>query len=114
MSLDELTLAEVLRVSGYRTGQFGKWHLGAGADFGPTRQGFDEFFGHRGGFIDNFNHHILRQKGFHDLYEGTQEFFATRQFFPDMLVKRVLEFIEQNRNRPSFLYVPFNSPHYPG
>lgn len=113
MSLDELTLAEVLRASGYRTGLFGKWHLGAGADFGPTRQGFDEFFEHRGGFIDNFNHHFLHQKGFHDLYEGTQEVFATRQFFPDLLVKRALEFIEQNRERPFFLYVPFNSPHYP-
>jgi arylsulfatase A-like enzyme len=56
MALEEVTLAEVLKAAGYRTALFGKWHLGAHRDFGPKKQGFDEFFGIRDGFIDNHNH----------------------------------------------------------
>lgn len=42
---DEITIAEVLKSAGYKTGMFGKWHLGDQPEFLPTRQGFDEFFG---------------------------------------------------------------------
>ena len=55
MALEEITLAEMLKAAGYRTALFGKWHLGAHRDHGPMKQGFDEFFGIRDGFIDNFN-----------------------------------------------------------
>ena len=113
MNLDEITLAESLQAAGYRTALFGKWHLGAAAESGPTRQGFDEFFGIRGGFIDNFNHFFLHQTGYHDLYEGTEEQFQPGKFFPDLVVNRALEFLEQNRDRPFFLYLPLNTPHYP-
>lgn len=113
LALDEVTLAEVLREAGYRTALFGKWHLGAAADSGPTKQGFDEFFGHRGGFIDNYNHYFLHQKGFHDLYEGTEEIYRKGEFFPDLMIERAVGFLEQNQDRPFFLYLPFNTPHYP-
>lgn len=43
---DEVTIAEVLKSAGYRTGMFGKWRLGGDQpEFLPTRQDFDEFFG---------------------------------------------------------------------
>ena len=42
---DEITIAEVLKSAGYKTGMFGKWHLGDQPEFLPTRQGFDEYFG---------------------------------------------------------------------
>ncbi|MBI3468409.1 MAG: sulfatase-like hydrolase/transferase [Planctomycetes bacterium] len=113
MALEEVTLAEALKGAGYRTALFGKWHLGAHRDFGPEKQGFDEFFGIRDGFIDNFKHDQLHGEGFHDLYEGTQEVWADGRFFPEMIVERSLKFIEQNRRRPFFLYLAFNIPHYP-
>jgi len=113
MALDEVTLAEALKAAGYRTALFGKWHLGAHRDFGPRKQGFDEFFGIRDGFIDNYNHHFLHGKGYHDLYEGTREVHAEGKYFPEMMVKRSLEFLDRNKERPFFLYVPFNIPHYP-
>lgn len=113
MALEEVTLAEVLRDAGYRTALYGKWHLGAHRDFGPMKQGFDEFFGIRDGFIDNLNHYFLHQTGFHDLYEGTEEVFAKGKYFPEMMVQRSLKFLEENQGRPFFLYVPFNIPHYP-
>ena len=113
MALEEVTLAEALKPAGYKTALFGKWHLGAHRDYGPKKQGFDEFFGIRDGFIDNYNHYFLHGTGFHDLYEGTNPIKADGQYFPDLMVKRSLNFIDQNKNKPFFLYVPFNIPHYP-
>lgn len=113
MALEEVTLAEELKQAGYRTALYGKWHLGAHRDHGPKMQGFDEFFGIRDGFIDNYNHFFLHGTGFHDLYEGTEEVFADGEYFPDLMVKRSLTFLEENRENPFFLYVPFNIPHYP-
>ena len=113
MALEEVTIAEALKAEGYRTALFGKWHLGAHRDFGPKKQGFDEFFGIRDGFIDNYNHHFLHGSGYHDLYEGTTEVQAEGQYFPEMMVSRSLEFLERNKDRPFFLYVAFNIPHYP-
>ena len=55
----EITLAETLQKAGYRTALFGKWHLGAKAGHGPIDQGFQTFFGHLGGFIDNYRHYFL-------------------------------------------------------
>lgn len=113
LPLREVTLAEVLRDAGYRTALFGKWHLGADFGHGPTKQGFDVFFGHRGGFIDNFNHHFLHGTGFHDLYDGDREVFANGRYFPDLVTQRAEAFIEANREQPFFLMVAYNIPHYP-
>ena len=113
MALSEVTLAEALKAAGYRTALFGKWHLGAHRDFGPKKQGFDEFFGIRDGFIDNYNHYFLHGKGFHDLYEGTTVVKREGDYFPELMVRRALRFLESNRDRPFFLYLPFNIPHYP-
>jgi arylsulfatase A-like enzyme len=49
MSSDEITIAEILRDHGYRTGIFGKWHLGDNYPYRPIDQGFDEAVVHRGG-----------------------------------------------------------------
>ena len=113
MALEEVTLAEILKTAGYRTALYGKWHLGAHRDYGPMKQGFDEFFGIRDGFIDNYNHFFLHGNGFHDLYEGTMPVKAPGKYFPELMVQRSLKFIMQNKDRPFLLYVPFNIPHYP-
>ncbi len=92
MALEEVTIAEALKTAGYRTALFGKWHVGSHRDFGPVKQGFDEFFGIRNGFIDNYNHHFLHGKGYHDLYEGTEEVFKEGEYFPDLITDRVYFF----------------------
>lgn len=113
MALEEITLAETMKTAGYKTALFGKWHLGSHRNHGPTRQGFDEFFGIRDGFIDNLIHFFLQGEGFHDLYEGTDEVWAKGTYFPDMVVKRANQFLEQNKSNPFFLYLALNTPHYP-
>ena len=113
MAREEVTLAEALRDAGYKTALFGKWHLGADLEHEPTEQGFDEFLGHRGGFIDNYTHFFMHGTGFHDLYEQKEEIFRRGEYFPDMVTNRALEYIEENRDNPFFLYLAFNLPHYP-
>lgn len=117
MSSEEVTIAEALKTAGYRTCLSGKWHLGAAADAGPTTQGFDQFFGIRAGFIDNFNHYFLHNDGYHDLYRGTQEVWRRGDYFPDLVVADACRFltesVEQHADQPFFLYLALNIPHYP-
>ena len=117
MASSELTIAEALQENGYRTALCGKWHLGAAADSGPTTQGFDFFLGHRGGFIDNYNHYFLHGNGFHDLYRGTEEIDRRGQYFPDITVEAAKQFlsdhITNHADKPFFTYLAFNIPHYP-
>ena len=113
MALEEVTIAEALKTAGYRTALFGKWHVGSHRNFGPMKQGFDEFFGIRNGFIDNFKHYFLHGKGYHDLYEGTTEVFKEGEYFPKLITDRALQFIETNQDTPFLLYLGFNIPHYP-
>ena len=117
MDLSEITIAEHLKDYGYRTGLIGKWHLGATLDHGPLDQGFDEFFGFRGGFIDYYSHKFLhadwQKPQFHDLYRGKKEVFEDGRYFPDMQVEEANNFLERNQKSPFFLYLSFNLPHYP-
>ncbi len=113
MLASEVTLAEALGAAGYQTALYGKWHLGAHRDHEPMKQGFDEFFGFHGGYIDNYVHFRLHRLGFHDLYEGRREVFHRGQYFPDLIVDRAISFIERNQDVPFFLYFALNIPHYP-
>ena len=111
--LSEVTLAEVLKAAGYRTALFGKWHLGAKTGYGPVEQGFDTYFGHLGGFIDNYRHYFLHNRGFHDLYDGNTEIFQPEKYYPELMIERAVQFIETNKSVPFFMTVAFNLPHYP-
>jgi arylsulfatase A len=113
MATEEITIAEAMKTAGYRTALFGKWHVGSHPDHGPMKQGFDEFFGIRNGFIDNYNHFFLHGKGYHDLYEGTTEVFKDGEYFPELITNRALQFIDKSKAAPFLLYVGYNIPHYP-
>jgi arylsulfatase A-like enzyme len=111
---EQLTLAELLREAGYRTAAFGKWHLGDEPELSPTRQGFDEFFGHHGGCIDNYSHFFYwAGPNRHDLWRDDTEVWEGGKFLPDLIVREATRFLEENKERPFFLYLPFNVPHYP-
>jgi arylsulfatase A-like enzyme len=113
MAAAEVTIAEALKSAGYQTALFGKWHLGAKVGHGPLDQGFDRFFGHLGGFIDNYRHYFLHGRGYHDLYDNNREIFRRGEYFPDMMVDQALKYIEAKRDAPFFMTVAFNLPHYP-
>ena len=117
---EEVTVAEVLRSAGYRTGMIGKWHLGDQPAFMPNQQGFDWFYGIP--YSDDMTEAVGRR---------VAERFAGSRVWPplpllenstviqapvdrDQLTRdytlRALEFIEENRSRPFFLYMPQAMP----
>ncbi|SDS10705.1 sulfatase-like hydrolase/transferase [Actinopolymorpha singaporensis] len=109
------TLATQLRRRGYRTGIFGKWHLGVAEEFGPTRHGFDESFGFRAGCVDYYSHIFYwgRHNPVHDLWEGDEEVWLNGEYLTTVIGERAARFVAQEDDRPFFCYVPFNAPHYP-
>ena len=117
MASEVVTIAEVLRDSGYATGLIGKWHLGYGGGSLPNAQGFDEFYGHRGGKIDFFKHTDDAQKvvgnpmGRHDFYENDKEIFP-EGYSTELYTKRAIQFVERHRQQPFFLFVSYDAPHY--
>jgi arylsulfatase A len=104
MRAGETTIAELLRAAGYRTGLFGKWHLGEHYPYVPHGQGFDEFVGFRTGHWINYWDTTLERNG---------RPLPTRGFLADVLTGEAVRFIERNRARPFFLYLAHNLPHSP-
>ncbi|HWA97803.1 MAG TPA: sulfatase [Pirellulales bacterium] len=108
---DETTIAEVLKSRGYTTGCFGKWHLGDQPIFLPTRQGFDEFFG------IPYSDDMTKDK-FPDTWpelplmrgERVIEAPPDRDYLVRRTTEEVISFIERNRQRPFFAYVPHTMP----
>lgn len=113
---DELTIATILRESGYRTGHFGKWHLGYDRATMPNAHGFDHSFGHLCGCIDNFSHtYYWAMPQVHDLWRNGVEEWRNGEYYPQIITDDSLDFFEdcQKKNQPFFAYVAYNVPHYP-
>src|SRR5262245_6423812 len=108
---DEMTIAEVLKTAGYSTGIFGKWHLGDQPEFLPTRQGFDTFFGIP--YSDDQTKDKQPDK-WPELPLLRNDTVIEAPVDRNYLVKRCTEeaiaFIEKNRDRPLFVYVPHTMP----
>jgi len=115
MPREELTIAELLKRAGYRTGLFGKWHLGTAAGYVPNDQGFDEFFGFHAGCVDYWSHFFYwRTPHFHDLWHNRTPIHRDGRYLTDLIVEAAIRFVQTTPARqPLFLYVAFNAPHYP-
>lgn len=110
----EVTMAEMFQNAGYVTGHFGKWHLGYTPDTLPNAQGFTHSFGHMGGCIDNYSHFFYwAGPNVHDLWRNGREVFHDGTYFPELMVREAVEFIEANKAKPFFIYFALNTPHYP-
>jgi arylsulfatase A len=100
----EVTIAEALKQAGYATGCFGKWHNGAHYPWHPNGQGFDEFLGFCCGHWNNYFDTTLDRNG---------RLVKTKGYISDVLTDAAIKFIEKNKSRPFFCYVPYNAPHSP-
>lgn len=106
---DEVTIAEVLRRQGYATGIIGKWHLGDQPAFLPTRQGFDSYFGipYSDDQVEGRGHApplpLMED-------ERVLEAPVDRDHLTRRYTGRAIAFLEANRNRPFFLYLPHAMP----
>ncbi|MFN9720233.1 MAG: sulfatase-like hydrolase/transferase [Planctomycetota bacterium] len=109
LSLNETTMADRLKTLGYTTICIGKWHLGAGLDHRPTKRGFDEFFGTLG------NTPFFHPTQFVDSRESTEikEITSDDFYTTDAYADRAVDWIEKNKDKSTFLYLPFNAQHAP-
>jgi arylsulfatase A-like enzyme len=111
---NERTIAEVLKPRGYATAIYGKWHLGHHPPFLPTRHGFDDYFGLPYS-NDMWPHHPTARFPDLPLIEGETvlEHNPDQTKLTTWYTERAVKFIDQNKDRPFFLYVAHNMPHVP-
>jgi arylsulfatase len=129
---DEETIAELLKKKGYRTAIFGKWHLGHHKEFLPLRQGFDEYFGlpysndmwpvdYSGRPLTDENLGEKPEKLFYPvlpLIDGDEKVaeilsLDDQATLTTQYTERAVHFIDSNKDRPFFLYVPHSMAHVP-
>ena len=110
---DDLTVAEVLKQTGYRTGAIGKWSLGNPGSWGlPTWQGFDYFYGHLNQDQAHFYYpDYLWENEKVDLLAGNRG-EKRGEYTHDLFTEKALDYIRANSTRPFFLYVSYTVPHY--
>jgi arylsulfatase A len=109
-SARETSDATTTRFAWQRHETFGKWHLGYEPKFNPMEHGWDAFFGYMGGNVHYFNHR--ETSDLHVLFKGRLPVHR-EGYMTELITDDSIEFIQQNRNRPFFLYVSHECPHFP-
>jgi arylsulfatase A-like enzyme len=104
LNLDERTIADTFTANGYATGAFGKWHNGSQAPYHPNSRGFEEYYGMTAGHWPNYFDTILDHNG---------SFTKGKGYVVDDLTDHAMAFMEKNKTKPFFCYLPYNSPHSP-
>lgn len=128
LPVEEKTIADRLKIVGYRTACIGKWHLGAHESFHPLNRGFDEFFGFvEGGRAylsdDNpsnfyfkstppFKEVHFKEAGKSPIYRGHDEVHE-KEYLTDAFTREALRFIDTQSDQPFFIYLAYNAVHTP-
>lgn len=104
----ERIIPQYLKEVGYATGCFGKWNIGFAPGSRPTERGFDEFFGFRSGNIGYFDHLYANE---YDMFRGTEP-HKVEGYATDLFADAASDFMRRHRERPWFVYLPFNAAHF--
>ncbi len=107
-----VTIAELLRRSGYSTGMSGKWHLGNTLELSPDNYGFDHAHGFLGPWVDFYTHRSQQEKV---TWHRNGAYIEQEGHATDLIADEAIQFITEfrDKDKPFFLYVPFNAPHLP-
>jgi arylsulfatase A len=124
------TIAKLMKNAGYTTGAIGKWGLGMANTTGdPNKQGFDYFYGYldqkqahnfypthlwENGKWDTLNNpftYVHRPLPKNELNPSAFDYYKGNEYSLDKMVEKTLGFIQQNKNKPFFLYLPYTGPH---
>ncbi len=106
-----VTLADVLSKAGYKTGMFGKWHLGTRNHLHPLSRGFDQFYGFLAGA-----HSFFPSKGVQPVQTTIMRgrtALIEPEYLTDAIAREAVRFINENHDAAFFAYVPFNAVHTP-
>jgi arylsulfatase len=113
---NELLISEMLKINGYKTAIYGKWHLGDNKKFLPTRHGFDDFYGILYS-NDMWPFHAEYPDSYPDLmlYEKEEpiKILEDQSNLTKELTLKSVEFINKNKENPFFLYLAHPQPHVP-
>lgn len=104
LDLDEVTIGDTFRAAGYRTAAFGKWHNGMQYPYHPNGRGFDEYYGFCSGHWGNYWSPMLEHNG--EIVQG-------QGFIIDDLTDHAIRFVQEHKEEPYFVYLPYNTPHSP-
>jgi arylsulfatase A-like enzyme len=104
LDLDETTIADVFKKTGYATAAYGKWHNGMQPPYHPNARGFDDYYGFCSGHWGNYFSPMLEHNG--KIVKG-------KGYLTDDLTDHGLSFIDKHKDKPFFLYLPYNIPHSP-
>ena len=117
MSSDEITIPEVLKEANYKTGIFGKWHLGDNYPSRPSDQGFDESLIHLAGGIGqvgDITNYFQGNKSYFDpilwLNNKKKKYDV---YCSDIFTNEAINFVDKNKSERFFCYLSFNAPHTP-
>lgn len=117
MATEEVTIAEMLQDAGYRTGIFGKWHLGDNYPYRPSDQGFDESVIHLAGGMGqpgDFTNFFQGDRSYFDpILWNNNERKPYKGYCSDIFTDEAIRFIEAEKEQPFFCYLSFNAPHTP-
>lgn len=102
----EITVASIMKENQYKTACFGKWGMGAFDNEGsPRKHGFDYFFGYLGQGRAHFYYPDF-------LFENEQKVKLDKKVYShDLIMKRACQFIDENADRPFFIYLTPTLPH---
>ncbi len=110
--LEEKTIGERMREIGYKTAFIGKVHSGQQPEHNPYNRGFDLFFGFDNGASEYFFHEY-KQRTAERLKRNLETARQEDQYYTDAFGREALSFIDVNKSRSFFIYLPFNAPHGP-
>ncbi len=103
---DEITIAEALREGGYKTGIFGKWHLGDHSPYLPNEHGFDHFFG-------SYYSNDMQPYAYYRNNEIAIDAPLDQNQLTKTITNEILNFIDANNYQPFFIYYASPFPHNP-
>ncbi|MCP4451737.1 MAG: arylsulfatase, partial [Planctomycetes bacterium] len=112
LNRDETTMAEFFKATGYRTGHFGKWHLGRNHPYRPMDRGFDQWVGHGDGGTGTSSDYWGNDK-MNDTYWRNGQWEKFSGFCTDIYFDESMKFIEASKDQPFFVYLATNVPHSP-
>lgn len=110
LQMEEVTFAESLRQAGYKTGVFGKWHLGYEVQYNPTKNGFHEFDGYVSGNVCYQSH--LDRMGIEDWWHNA-ELTPELGYCTHLITQHALSFIEKHQRERFCLYIAHECVHSP-
>lgn len=109
---DETTIAEIFTANGYKTGLFGKWHLGQNYPLRPIDRGFQEMFMSGGGCASQMDDYWDNDR-MNDYFNHNGQWELLEGYGADAMFTEALKFMGKSLDNPFFVYLPISEPHLP-